>query len=1079
MTKYFYSNIHIIIILLVIIFSPINLCHASFFYIDYSQGNDDNPGTKLAPWKHHPWDLKATGNAIKCTGSNSYFFKKGTIYRGTLIAKDSGTAKEPIILTVDPDWGTGKALIYGSYRLTEQWQSCTPKECSEIPTGNLDTTWFTDIPDRILPQAVFNVKNEQVTRLDLARQPNWKISNPDDPRREWWEWTESSLELQVWVDNAKPFEVGDEVYFVKNRSIFSPSLASHEMSCRIAGKGQNWLRLIVPDAEIEKIKTGSQIGNNLHQATIKKISGSSDIKVLAKDDLHYPAQKNMLTGATVWSETGRNPIPLASIIEDFDPENKSLQFYFRRPLELLPLKFDRYFLENLPVFLDSPYEWYFSSKGEKGRLFINLPHGYSPNKNIFEASYLPKFFQTNGNNNITIDGIDFQFFNDLEANSKSKSRNAGCYNSVIQINGNSDNINIYNCSFSHTPYGISIFPNNDDQLIDNITISQNTFSNIGGFAINASNGLDHWLINDNTIFKPKRCRLRHISVLNNKINNCGFRNMTTNYACIDIHGGELVEIAGNRVNLAYGPGILAYNGSFFDDSGIQYPLIRTLIHENIVSNSILAGQDYGGISSWIAGPSYIYNNISDNPVGYKYSEGKKNYNSGSFRDSSFGIGIYLDQQYKSYVFNNLIVGINNNIHDTIYNSVGINEAQGFLNQIFNNTIYRFAIGIHKGMIEHNRCLYLNNLFIDIGYSFISQEVKPEWIEFTSLGFGNNVFYGHPEQFGTIGNSSFPSLGEWQNFLEEKNALLAETGKISSQLPTTSLNEQILMPTNNSGAIDRASKVFVPWGLYRVTGEWHFTENKNEPLIIFDEHVTFDEQWKNRYSVRENTPRNDLICAQQKHSHFVKGTLENWNPGALEFDGNSNFCMTKESNLLNMEDGNFLIETVLLVNKSMTAKTIVSKFDLHTGYSLQVNEKGKVRINLLDKDKIFFGESTIEIDDGKWHHIIAEVNRFIPKFIHIYIDGKDCSGMQEGNLSDLGNLSNDAPFRVGISSGQADFFDGALDFLRVSRGTLQDAKTSIEELYAWEFDGPFLRDFNGTAQTGTARDSGAIEWHQNN
>ena len=53
-------------------------------------------------------------------------------------------------------------------------------------------------------------------------------------------------------------------------------------------------------------------------------------------------------------------------------------------------------------------------------------------------------------------------------------------------------------------------------------------------------------------------------------------------------------------------------------------------------------------------------------------------------------------------------------------------------------------------------------------------------------------------------------------------------------------------------------------------------------------------------------------------------------------------------------------------------------------------------------------------------------------------------------------------------------DGTLDFLRIAHGTLGDADTTIDELYAWEFDGPFLRDFTGRQPTGRRRDAGAIE-----
>ena len=46
--------------------------------------------------------------------------------------------------------------------------------------------------------------------------------------------------------------------------------------------------------------------------------------------------------------------------------------------------------------------------------------------------------------------------------------------------------------------------------------------------------------------------------------------------------------------------------------------------------------------------------------------------------------------------------------------------------------------------------------------------------------------------------------------------------------------------------------------------------------------------------------------------------------------------------------------------------------------------------------------------------------------------------------------------------------GTIDFLRIALGTLADAKTNIDELYAWQFDGPFLRDFAGRSPRGRHR-----------
>ena len=53
-------------------------------------------------------------------------------------------------------------------------------------------------------------------------------------------------------------------------------------------------------------------------------------------------------------------------------------------------------------------------------------------------------------------------------------------------------------------------------------------------------------------------------------------------------------------------------------------------------------------------------------------------------------------------------------------------------------------------------------------------------------------------------------------------------------------------------------------------------------------------------------------------------------------------------------------------------------------------------------------------------------------------------------------------------------DGAIDFMRIARGTLADSKTTIAELYAWEFNGPFLYDFTGRKRPADGGEAGAID-----
>ena len=55
-----------------------------------------------------------------------------------------------------------------------------------------------------------------------------------------------------------------------------------------------------------------------------------------------------------------------------------------------------------------------------------------------------------------------------------------------------------------------------------------------------------------------------------------------------------------------------------------------------------------------------------------------------------------------------------------------------------------------------------------------------------------------------------------------------------------------------------------------------------------------------------------------------------------------------------------------------------------------------------------------------------------------------------------------------------FLDGAIEFLRIARGTLADSKTTIDELHAWQFNGPFLRDFTGRKRPADGGAAGAID-----
>jgi hypothetical protein len=72
------------------------------------------------------------------------------------------------------------------------------------------------------------------------------------------------------------------------------------------------------------------------------------------------------------------------------------------------------------------------------------------------------------------------------------------------------------------------------------------------------------------------------------------------------------------------------------------------------------------------------------------------------------------------------------------------------------------------------------------------------------------------------------------------------------------------------------------------------------------------------------------------------------------------------------------------------------------------------------------------------------------------------------------IGGDASLACGADLVVGDGFRGMLEYLRIARSSLAESRTSIEELYDWQVDGPFLRDFAGRKPLGKSRDAGAFE-----
>ena len=389
---------------------------------------------------------------------------------------------------------------------------------------------------------------------------------------------------------------------------------------------------------------------------------------------------------------------------------------------------------------------------------------------------------------------------------------------------------------------------------------------------------------------------------------------------------------------------------------------------------------------------------------------------------------------------------------------------------------------------------------DVSMTFGGDTGEMGRVGIATMVYGDNVFWGHPKgdrggagAFGMVGGTSGAgrraenavgsTIEELRAALGRMQARVSQIGWVVDKMPLADPTKGDYRPAAGSGALDRGVKFFVPWGLYGMVGEWNFYKSESAPQVVLGENFYMQPELVDR-SMYYYVPRNDLTVNECTADDYVAGPLEDWIDGALRFDSKRTAVLTNAEmsvdlnygrgqhsdgstrKTLDMGTNSFLIEAYFKADAGSAGGTIATKAD-GAGYELAIDGQGRAVMRLLQGGKAAASlASSKAVNDGQWHHLVAEVDRPASKMT-IYLDGaKDAEGAAA--LAPDASLANTGDFVVGKG------FAGAMDFLRVSRGTLADASTTYAELYAWEFNGPFLTDFCGNKPVGK-RDAGAIEY----
>jgi len=931
---------------------------SSVRYIDFDKGNDNNDGlTTTTAWKHHPWDNTATGKAKSSTGIQTYIFKRGVVYRGSLTARESGTTDNPVRLTSDPEWGSGEACIYGSVAATSGWSHSTASISPNIPSP--EKVWYKSITGlENLPKAVCEINGSGVKQVRLARIPNYRDSG-SEPMKYWWSFTGKEKKNGVlYLQDTRHF-VQSTVNFYKG--------------------GDVW------------------------------------------------AIEDAIVMCTLWKQK----------IDNYEPANKKIV--------VADQNFGgvdcKYFIENTPYLLDTVGEYYYDQAA--GRMYLRLDQDKDPNTTTIEIASRSNLLTVSLRTNIEISGLTFGF-------TTYDNVRYGTEDGVPAIRiDNSSDITVSNCRFIYVNGGIMANGSGKNlKICDNEMIHMNDFSIL-------LNGPDN------------------VCILRNRIYENGTRHLGRWYSSIPAIAGKMsvAEIAGNIIEYTWGNGININWGKGSDQAN-TVPFIRGLVYQNKVTHSLMGVNDYGGIEGWQGGPAYYFNNISDDAQGWHFNWWIGNV-------ISLGYPYYFDGAFKQYVFNNIAAGTGWNRTSAAYMQV-----LGFYNMYVHNIAYNVASLTGSGdgnLSPDGQNCYLANVSDSTQLQF-DHTTRASGIPFES--FGNNFFSGNTFQgtFLTSGSDTRYKFS-FSEFIDRLNSFVPDLGQVGYQTSKrvfANPSAGDFSPSASSELIDRGVKFFVPFPLSSVVGEWHFYKHKSDSNLIKGENFYFTSEFTNRETYN-NVPKNHMKAHGLTAGSFVKGQLEDWTEGALVFDGYQTFCSLDNAvtskticNNVDMTTNSFILETYFKTDSGHTGGVLISKYTSSGyGYQLDVDNEGNARFSIINNGSLAFSQSgSAVINDGDWHHVLVEVNR-PASTVMMFIDGVLANGSTVGTMpSSATSLTNTFNFQVGRNM-DGNYFAGTIDFLRISKGTLADARTTIDELYEWEFNGPFLRDFAGNDPVGK-RDAGAIE-----
>lgn len=658
----------------------------SDLWVNAVSGNDGNHGLTPAT------AFRTIQRAADIAGPGTTVHILPGIYRETVRPRLSGSAAEPVVYRAEN--GPGTVIIRGSERAdTLAWSQLATNSIGLPPgvsPGNLYyadvSAWALNGPPRFVVQ--LGDSGETVTRLPLAREPDWQVRTEWKYHEFWWA-----------ADGGSTVAACDPA-------------SDPDPDCDLPWRSTTQLT----DRNSDGAPAGIEPGN---LTTLADLTGAT---VVAMDTVsgHYVYRRTIIS-----HDVGGGRVTVDEPCE-FDRGSGKPGLGWG----------SKYYLENHPALMDTPGEWWYDANNF--RLYLWPPVPGNPATLNIEISRHNIGFELSDRSYITLDGLTMEFFDDNAVHQSQSCPGCGSYHNTVR-----------NATLRYANVGIRLGQGVEDaaSITDGFTLENSEIAQMDSNAIH----LNYWWPGQSAD-SFTHAGIVNTVIRNNELHHLGFRSWSDDADGIQFNYADKLRFEGNYVHHVAHNGTLLGRSVIQSakEWGFSPEEIKTgeiLIKDNVFEKACLLATDCGEVKIWGSPPDthvfrdlLITGNVFRNTFGWTYiSEKRGRWSGGTSSDvqGMGGFGLYLDHSsgihaYRNIAYNNASSGFHfyNRWWDgdiIYYNNVAANSLNGIRldgwasrgstnTQIANNTVVNNeGYGILNAQGDYGNILVDYNLYYDNGW----------------------------------------------------------------------------------------------------------------------------------------------------------------------------------------------------------------------------------------------------------------------------------------------------------------------------------------------------------------------------